>query len=332
MATIVERRNREGELIGWQAKVRRRGFEPQSRTFVRKADAERWARQIEYEMEEGIFTSRTEAERNTLGDLVRRYVKEITPSHKGALQEELRLNAMLKDAICLRSVATLRSSDFSEWRDARLQTVSAATVVREMNIWHAVIEMARREWGVHLANNPVGLVRRPRVGLARERRLEGDEEQRLLGACDSDSDPWLGAIVRVAIETGMRQGELCGLRWRDVDLTKTVAILRETKNGEMRVVPLSSVAKEVLRNLPKSVSGEVFPVDQNALKMRFRRACARAGIEGLRFHDLRHEATSRFFERGLGVMEVAAITGHKTLQMLKRYTHVQAQHLAAKLG
>ncbi len=332
MATIAERRNRAGEAIKWQAKVRRRGYALQSKTFTRKGDAERWGRQVEYEMEEGIFTSRAEAERNTLGDLVERYIADVTPTHKGAAQETIRLKAMLNDGICRRRVATLRSSDFAEWRDARLQSVSAATVVRELNVWHAVIETARREWGVHLANNPVSLVRRPRLGPGRERRLIGDEETRLLIACDADSDPWLGEIVRLAIETGMRQGELCSLAWKDVDLVSGVATLRDTKNGEARVVPLSAAARDILRRLQKSTIGIVFPVDQNALKMRFRRACTRASIDGLRFHDLRHEATSRFFERGLGIMDVAAITGHKTLQMLKRYTHVKATQLAAKLA
>lgn len=339
MATICERTNKLGQLIGYQAKVRRRGQAPVSKTFTKKSDADRWARQIETEIEQGVFVSRFEAENNTLGDLVDRYSREVAPTHKGAKQEGQRLALMRRDALCFRIVGTLKGMDFANWRDSRLDQVSPGTVIRELNIWHAIIETARREWGIHLPSNPVSLVRRPRPDSARDRRLDPakdesgkTEEQRLLASCDDDTSKWLGPMVRLAIHTGMRQGELLALRWDDIDLQKCAAVLRDTKNGEMRVVPLSSAARKVLEGLPRSIGGQAFPIDQNILKMRFRRACKRAGIEGLTFHDLRHEATSRLFERGLSVMEVAAITGHKTLQMLKRYTHLQANDLVAKLG
>jgi integrase len=111
------------------------------------------------------------------------------------------------------------------------------------------------------------------------------------------------------------------------------AFLPETKNGESRGVPLSLAAIQVLKALPRSVSGAVFPgVTSEAIKRAFIRACRRAEIENFRFHDLRHEATSRLFEKNLDMMEVASITGHKTLQMLKRYTHLRAEDLARKLG
>lgn len=334
MATICERTNKRGQLIGYQAKVRRRGQAPVSKTFTKKSDAERWARQIETEMEQGVFVSRVEAESNTLGDLVDRYLVEVTPTHKGAKQEGQRLRLMRRDDLCHRIVATLKGIDFAKWRDTRQGEVSPGTVIRELNLWHAVIETARREWGVHLPSNPVSLVRRPRANAARDRRLVGDEEARLFAACDADTLPWLGPITRLAVHTGMRQGELLSLTWDDIclDPQRPSAFLRETKNGDARVVPLSSAARDVLERLPQSISGHLFPIDQNVLKMRFRRACTRAKIDGLTFHDLRHEATSRFFERGLGLMEVASITGHKTLQMLKRYTHLQACDLARKLG
>jgi integrase len=139
-------------------------------------------------------------------------------------------------------------------------------------------------------------------------------------------------IVELALQTAMRQSELTGLRWDNVDLTRRVAVLAMTKNGERRAVPLSTRAVEILSELPKSESSLVFGgVTSEAVKRAFRRATHRAGLVDLRFHDLRHEATSRFFERNLNIMEVASITGHKTLQMLKRYTHFQAEELARKL-
>ena len=131
----------------------------------------------------------------------------------------------------------------------------------------------------------------------------------------------------------MRQSEIVSLRWKHVDLKKRVAYLPDTKNGDSRGVPLSTAAVDVLTALQRSERDDgVFPgLTAEAVKRAFMRACARANIEGLHFHDLRHEATSRLFERGLDAMSVATITGHKTLQMLKRYTHLKAEDLANKL-
>jgi integrase len=133
-------------------------------------------------------------------------------------------------------------------------------------------------------------------------------------------------------ETDERPVQTAGLLWVNVDLQKRTATLPMTKNGTARVVPLSSVAVDVLRGMPRSLDGRVFGTTYEAIHLSFTRACKRASIEDLRFHDLRHEATSRLFEKGLNPMQVAAITGHKTLQMLKRYTHLRAEDLARLLG
>jgi integrase len=139
--------------------------------------------------------------------------------------------------------------------------------------------------------------------------------------------------VALAIETGMRRSELLGLQWSNVDLERRVALLPVTKNGESRGVPLSSRAVAILRSLPASSNGRVFgELTTDALKQSFKRAVRRAAIGSLRLHDLRHEATSRFFEKGLNLMEVAYVTGHKTLQMLKRYTHLSITDLTTRLG
>lgn len=141
------------------------------------------------------------------------------------------------------------------------------------------------------------------------------------------------AVVKVAIETAMRRSELTGLRWEDVSLAHRVVTLRDTKNGDQRAVPLSSRAVAALEGLPGDhLRGSVFGVTEDWITKRFQYCCRKAGINGLRFHDLRHEATSRLFEKGLNMMEVATITGHKTLQMPKRYTHLRASELALRLG
>ncbi|MBU2804920.1 site-specific integrase, partial [Acidithiobacillus ferridurans] len=250
----------------------------------------------------------------------------------------------------------------AKYRDTRLATVSAKTgkvlgpqsVKHELGLLQRALKKAAMEWGIALPGGiPTAMVAKPKMPKARDRRLVGDEEARLLGACAKARNPWLRPVVVFAIETAMRAGEILesqkqnteagdedskmmqattGLLWAEVDLKRAVAHLPETKNGEARDVPLSSRAVEVLKGLPRSMDGRVFGTTYEGIHQAFVRACRRAGIDGLRFHDLRHEATSRLFERGLNPMQVAAITGHKTLQMLKRYTHLRAEDLAKLLG
>jgi len=191
---------------------------------------------------------------------------------------------------------------------------------------------AMRDWGMEGLDNPVAKVRKPSMGRPRDRRLEPGEEERLLDACRQYGDGQIFAAVVLALETGMRRGEIASLEWKHVDFRRRTVHLPETKIGEPRTVPLSSRALVVLRQLPRRIDGQVFGLRSDAIGLAFRRVCDRAGIKGLRFHDLRHEATSRFFEKGLNPMQVAAITGHKTLQMLKRYTHLKAEDLAELLG
>jgi integrase len=257
----------------------------------------------------------------------------VTPTKRGAADEDARLKAMARHPFAGIRMAALTSSYLAAYRDKRLKAVSGATVNRDFNVLSHAIDTARREWDIFLPVNPCTLVRRPPTGRPRSRRLVGDEEQRLLTQCRAARNPWVADYVALAIETGMRRSELIGLRWTHVDFDRRTAFLAMTKNGESRAVPLSSRAIALLRGLPRSDNGQVFgDFTRDALKHSFNRAARRAGITGLRVHDLRHEATSRFFEKGLNVMEVAAVTGHKTLQMLKRYTHLSASDLASRLG
>lgn len=321
----------------WRAKIRRKGFPDQSRSFDTRAEAEMWARAIESEMDRGLYVDRTEAEKNLLSDLIDRYLREVTPGKRGAGPEESRLRALQRRPIAQIKMAALSSTHIASYRDERLKQVSAGTVNKELNHLAHVIETGRREWGIQLPENPVRMVRRPSPPKARDRRFRPGEEVRLRQAMQDARNPFLAPVVDLAIETGMRQGEVVGLLWQHIDLKHRVAHLPLTKNGEARSVPLSSKAREVLAALkPADVDTPTGPVfaglTGEAVKRAFIRACDRASLDDFHFHDLRHEATSRLFEKGLNPMEVASITGHKTLQMLKRYTHLNARDLAAKLG
>ena len=327
MATIEKR----GQF--WRVKIRRTGLPPQTRSFDNRTQAQQWARGVESEIDKGIVVDRRVAQRLSLAEILERYRREVTPTKRGATDENLRLKAMAQRPFARIRMSALTSSHLAAYRDERLKVVSGATVNRELSTLSHAIDTARREWDVYLPTNPCTLVRRPPQGRPRDRRLQGDEEKRLLAACGGARNRWLAHFVALAIETGMRRGELLGLLWDNVDLERRTAFLPVTKNGESRGVPLSSRAVAVLRTLPPSTNGSVFgELTREALKQSFKRAVRRAGIAGLRLHDLRHEATSRFFEKGLNVMEVASVTGHKTLQMLKRYTHLSATDLATRLG
>lgn len=342
MATIRKR----GDLQ-WEVRVRHKGHPTQSKTFCTKAEGEAWAAVIESEMARGVFISRTEAERVTLAECLQRYLSEVTPSKRGAASERSRIGTLLQHPLSHAYMASVRSTDLAKFRDDRLKKVSAASVTRELTIIGHVFNVAIREWGMESLSNPVAAIRKPQQPRGRDRRLHEGELERLLAASHS---PELQAAVLLALETGMRRSELTSLIWRKVNLKSAVIRLDETKNGESRAVPLSSAAIRVLEALPRRLDGQVFGLTGESLSQAFERArdrarkkyqeeCKAAGqkpaadfLVDLRLHDLRHEAASRFFEKELNVMEVAAITGHKDLRMLKRYTHLRAEDLAKKLG
>jgi len=352
MATIQKRGSHQ-----WRAMIRRKGHPNQSRTFDLKSDALIWARSIENKMDRGVFLSRDEVESTTLGECLKRYVREVSSQKLGAEQEAMKAKVIHHHSISDMYIGVVNGSDIAKYRDDRLRQGKApSTVVKEMALLSHMFNVARREWGMEALSNPVQQVSKPRVSNKRDRRLSGEEEKRLMAACSlgfHNANPWLRPLIILAIETAMRKGELLALRWTDVkfDQNKVISKNKDPKGVNLlREVPLSPRAIVVLKNIPTSLNGMVFPTSDNAIKLAFNRACGRAcehvfdhkpgtlkacqctGILNFRFHDLRHEATSRFFEKGLNPMQVAAITGHKTLQMLKRYTHLKAEDLAKLLG
>ncbi len=222
----------------------------------------------------------------------------------------------------------------ARYRDERLKVVRAQTVQHELHVLRHMFEIAIKEWGIPLTNNPVAMITPPKIARPRDRRLRPGEEERLLAAC-REYGGVIHDVVTFAIETAMRGGEIAAMRWLNVNLRNRTVYLETTKNGESRIVPLSSRATEILARRAKVRNikdNRVFHLDPLSITHAFKKITTMAGIEGLRFHDLRHEATSRLFERGLNPMQVASITGHKTLQMLKRYTHLRAEDLVKLPG
>lgn len=330
MATIRKLRGR------WQAQVRRRGMKPRCKSFDSKTEAEKWARDLESQVDKfGAAPDTRILENTTLGALMKRYAEEVSPSKRGSTQEIQRLGVLQRHDLAYRTLVGLSQQDIASFRDERLKTVKPATAVRELAILSHVLDVAMRDWGYPLAQNVVKMIRRPSINNARSRRLSATEEQRLLTACDDGRVECFRALVIVAIETGMRRGELLGLKWSDISHNRRVISLAMTKNGTSREVPLSQRAYEALMTLKQCETVDQsmpFAMTTSAFEQTWRRVLKRAGVRDLKFHDLRHEAVSRFFELGLNIMEVSSISGHKELSMLKRYTHLNAESLVSRLG
>lgn len=318
----------------WQARIQRDGYPNLAKSFDNKLDAIKWATKIEAEMDKGSYINTSLAERTTFSELILRYLQEVTPRTKSAKEDGFRLRALVRKPIAKYSMIALTPSRIAEYRDIRLKEVSAGTVLRELAYFSSVINHARREWGINI-DNPIPLIRKPETPASRTRVLSEAEKDKLFDILKprfKNSNPWILFIVQFALETAMRQGEILGLGWSDIDLNKRTAHLETTKNGDRRTVPFSTRAVQILQELPRSIDGRVFPMNKAALCANFSNACKRAGIEDLHFHDLRRTAITNMAGKFSNILELSAITGHRQLSMLKRYYHPRAEDLALKLG
>jgi len=336
--------------IRWDVTVTRKGAPRQSKTFQTKADGERWGRDTEREIDRGAWRSTDMAERLTVGKLIERYGKEVLPKKKSASRLLSVANKLIESDLAKLPLIALTPKRVALHRDERLATrarnggkngklrknmLSTQTVRHEITLLKRAIDEATREWGLYLpAGNPVAPIRLPSMGRPRDRRLTSGEFDRLMTAARASRCANLADAIELAVETAMRREELCSLTWDDVDLNRRVAHLNMTKNGESRDVPLSGRAIEILTSRTRPLRPlPVLRIKSSALSQTFRRVCRRIGLENLRWHDLRHEGTSRLAVKLEGdVMALAAVTGHKSMQMLKRYTHLRAEDLARRLA
>ena len=319
-------RKRHGKF---QAQVRRESVKPIYKTFTNRKDAIIWVRGIEARIDAGE-TNVSAPKAITLADLLTRYSQEVTPAKKGRDAEQRRLSRILRDSIATTPLSKLTSAKLAEFRDRRMNDGVRAAQYDLILIKHC-IKIARLEWGVPMPNNPVDGVRIPNGIKRRERRLIDGEYKALMDAAKSCKNTLIWPLVDFAIETGMRRSEILGLRWENFSDHRRIASLLDTKNGRKRDVPLTQKATKVIASLNEHTE-YIFPTSEYAVRHAWDRLVKRAGIEDLRFHDLRHEAVSRFFEMGLSVPEVAFISGHKDYRMLARYTHIKAENVAKKIS
>ena len=331
----------------WRARVRRKGHPELSRTFTLRKDAEHWARTVELGIERGDLVD-LQAQRVTFREVANRYKAEVSPLKRSGKGEGYRINRLV-ERFGDFSLSAIRPLDVAKFRDERLALGnSGQTVIHDLNTLSAIWQHCRKEWGVQLSDSPVGAIRKPAKGEGRSRRVSASEVNFLLRSADQSPAHGLRAIIELAVATSCRLGELIGLNWANVDLRGRTMHLSDTKNGDSRTVALSKAAVATFTSLPRHLSGRVFYnwASSDSFQATWKKCVSRARklnelethnidakfLADFRFHDLRHEATSRLFERGLNVFEVRSMTGHKSIQMLARYTHVEAGRLAEKLG
>lgn len=327
MASI---RNRNGK---WQVRISRQGYPSTTKTFNSRGLAEKWAKLIENEIESNDYQSANLARHMKFKDAIERYLHEVTYQSKSIKEDSYRLKAMMRHWIGSLKMNELTQSRVIQFRDERLKLVSNGTVIRDLAYLSSIINHARREWGLSITN-PVSLVKKPSSPPGRNRILNPEELEGLFKAClprVKNGNIYVLPIVQFALETAMRRSEILGLKWENIDLSKRIAILNRTKNGSSRTVPLSLKAIDILKSLPYIPSKNIFPINPPNLSARFDCARKEAGIQDFHFHDLRHMAITRMAKKLPNLIELSSVSGHRSLKMLQRYYHPDAEELARKL-
>lgn len=343
MATIEKRETDNGD-ISYRVKVRLKGYPAQSATFQRLTDARKWAQQTEAAIREGRHFKTAEAKKHTLADMIDKYIKDVLPGKSAKLRSNqiTQLN-WFKTEIGAFTLADISPAVITQCRDKLLTEIgnrgkvrTPASVVRYMSALSHAYTIAVNEWQ-WLEDSPMRKVKKPKESRGRVRFLDDNERARLLQACKESSNEWLYMCVILALSTGMRQGELMGLKWSDVNLKDRYIILHETKNGERRRVPLAGYALELLHehakvrrlDTPLLFPGKTHKDKPIDLRKPFETALKRAEITDFHWHDLRHCTASYLAMGGASLAEIAEILGHKTLQMVKRYAHLSDGHVSS---
>lgn len=310
MATI-RRRNKK-----YQAQVRYQGNKI-SKSFHNLKDAKKWSLHLENKINLGNELEGLD-KNLLLSDLIHRYLKEITPLKKGKEIEKQRLKRLLKEEVVKKRVFQLKTKDFVEFKNLRILDGNR-TCRYDLALLHHIYNVAIRLWNYPISNNPISNVPKPKCNPPRERRLSDNELKYILN--EPFKNPHIKNIILLAIETGMRRSEILSIKSKYV--MDDFIYLPDSKNGFPRKIPISRYARQLLKN-----STLPYPVSANALRLSWGRMLKRGGIKDLHFHDLRHEAISRFFEKGLSIPEVSLISGHKDVRQLMRYTHLKIKNIS----
>ena len=320
MASFRKRNNK------WQVRIQRQDYPPIAKSFIELKTAKRWASQVEREMDKGVFVSNRSEQ---LGKCLIRYQQEILPTKKIFKPDWYRINRLCQHPIANKNIKVIRSHDVANLRDELIKDNKSANTIRlYLAIISHLFTIAKTEWGFDNLNNPVLKIRRPRLPQSRDTRLSDNDIHRI---CRHSQSTLLPLLIHVALDTAMRVSEIVKLRVTDCDFKQCMITVRNTKNYHDRCIPMTNKVRKILQHQTRLQGERLFGITSHGVSVAFYRACKRAGIPNASFHTLRHEAVSRFFEKGFNPMEVATISGHQSMQVLKRYTHIQTAHLLGKM-
>jgi integrase len=335
MASIRKRQGKNG--TSYRVEVRLKGFPPQRATFKRLTDAKKWVQHTESAIRERRYFKTAESRKHTLAELIDRYKREVLPNKSQNISQAHQLD-WWSDEFGDYTLADVTPSLISEGRDKLLNTttrrgskMAPATVMRYMAALSHVFTYAVNEWE-WLEESPMKKVSKPSLPRGRVRFLDDDERKRLLNSCRESDNEYLYTIVILALSTGMRKSEIMDLTWKNVDLKEKRITLFETKNDEIRVLPITGHALKLLKSHVRRIDTELlFPGrvnNQKPIDIRtpWETALKNAKVHDFRFHDLRHSAASYLAMNGASLAEIAEVLGHKTLQMVRRYAHLSEAH------
>jgi len=346
--------------VSYRAQVRVKGRSSESETFPNRKEAKDWAASIETAIREGRHFPHAQSRRTSFDALAADYaatvLAEFDEVQRAARTHQLAWWAKQFNGLSLAQITPDRVSKardvcaaetFSRGKprsdkktgeviEPRAYKRSGATVNRYIAALSHLLSFTVKERRL-LDRNPVSDIRRKKESRGRTRFLSDDERERLLKACGDSDWPALRSLVLLALTTGARRGELIGLQWADVDVKAGRALVRESKNGEQRTLPLAGKALEALRELKLRGSARSehvfaqpsgFPGSYEHFDAHWRAALAAADISDMRFHDLRHTTASMLAAQGASLLEIADVLGHRTLAMVKRYSHLVVDHKA----
>ena len=312
----------------WNAQVRISGWRSFTKTFKTKLDAKQWIVNLEKELK-----SKPLPEKNIknlkLKDLFNKYKFEILPKLKSHKIVTYKLNFLSRLWLGEIIVVNLTKGHLEQFCKDRKLVVKDGTIKSELMLIKRIVKIATDKWNYGIPFNAFYGIELPSPHKPRNRRATQEELSILIAHANKQRNTYISTIIQFAVETGMRRSEILKLKWIDVNLKTRIASLYDTKNGDERHIPLTKTAVQLLSNLTQ-LSDFVFPISANCLRLAWERCRKKSNIKGLRFHDLRHEAVSRYFEMGLSVPEVALISGHKDVRQLFRYTHLKPESLIAK--
>ena len=329
----IDRRVAKNGDVSYRVRIRIKGHPSFSKTFRNLTHAKQWQRVTESSVEKGEYLHHTVGKVKTLSDAIERYLAEVLPHKPKDAKNVKRHLLRWKDELGSLTLSKIRMSDLSKIRDklliektSRGKERSPSTVVRYISSLSHLFSISINEWE-WVKENPVKLMKKPKNAQGRTRYLSKEEVPLLLQECKNSKSPYLFTIVLLALQTGMRQGEILSLRWDEIDFENHWVYLKRTKNDSPRTVPLSSEILAILNDSKHKLLNLVFPSPNNPeksidIRKSWVTALKRAKIYNFLFHDLRHTTASYLAMEGYGYGQIAEILGHKSLQMTKRYAHL----------